>query len=310
MDLPEGYTTRPATPGDVRACLALGIAVDVEEYGEPDWDESDVRDDWARERFDMTRDTWLAYAPDGALHGFGQTWDKSPHALVVADAYAHPEGPDLYPWLVGRIVSRATEHAEVAGGTAVHVYNSEPNARRAAALRAAGFEVCRVFRRMVVDFDGPVPSPSPGPGVVIRRATDEDHPLVWELLRESFAEHFDYVPEPYDAWHARMVGSDSYRPGCWWLAEVDGVPAGVLVGQRHDENGWVKSLGTLPSARGRGVGTALLLTAFQAWQAEGVPRVGLGVDSDNSTGAMGLYERIGMRAEQRYDCYELVVTRG
>lgn len=309
MDLPDGYTTRPATPDDVRACLALGIAVDVEEYGEPDWDESDVRDDWSRERFDMDRDTWLAYAPDGTLHGFGQTWDKSPHTLVVGDAFAHPDGPDLYPWLVHRIVTRAAEHAAATdAGTTVHVYNSEPNARRAAALRAAGFDVCRVFRRMVVDFDGPLPEPAPGPGVTIRRATEADHRVVWELLTQSFAEHFDHVAEPYDAWHARMVGSDSYRPDCWWLADVDGVPAGVLVGQRHDENGWVKSLGTLPAARGRGVGTALLLTAFRAWQEQGVPRVGLGVDSDNSTGAMGLYERIGMRAEQRYDCYERVVT--
>jgi mycothiol synthase len=309
MDLPEGYTTRPATLDDVRPCFELGIAVDIEEYGEPDWDESDLRDDWARERFDLARDTWLAHAPDGTLHGFGLAWDKSPHTFVVGDVFAHPEGPDLYPWLVHRIVTRAAEHAaEGEGSATVHVYNSEPNARRAAALRAAGFEVCRVFRRMVIDFAGPVPEPAPAPGVTIRRATEADHPVVWELLTQSFAEHFDHVAEPYAAWHARMVGSDSYRPDCWWLADVDGVPAGVLVGQRHDENGWVKSLGTLPSARGRGVGTTLLLTAFRAWQEQGVPRVGLGVDSDNSTGAMGLYERIGMRAEQRYDCYELVVT--
>jgi RimJ/RimL family protein N-acetyltransferase len=52
----------------------------------------------------------------------------------------------------------------------------------------------------------------------------------------------------------------------------------------------------------------LLLTAFAAFRADGAPRVGLGVDSGNETGAMVLYERLGMRAEQRYDCWERVFT--
>lgn len=309
MDLPAGYAWRRATLDDVPAILALGRAVDVEEYGEPDWDASDVVDDLTRPRIDLARDTWLVHAPDGTLAAYARTWDKQPNALVTADVHVHPAAPDLYPWLVGRVTERAREHAAVSGETTVHVFNSEPNARRAAALRAAGYDVCRVFRRMVAPLDTEPPAPDPGPGVVIRRATEADHPLVYELNRDSFTDHFDYYDESYDAWHSAQVGSDSYRPDYWWVAEVDGVPAAFLIGQRHDDSGWVKTVGTLKHARGRGAGTALLLTAFRAFRSDGLPKVGLGVDSDNSTGAMALYERVGMRAEQRYDCYERVVTR-
>ncbi len=309
MELPAGYTTRPATPDDVRACYDLVIALDIAEYGEPDYDESDVREDWSRERFDLARDSWLVHAPDGRLMGYADAWDKRPHELVMADVFVHPDGPDLYPWLFDRVHEWLEPHVAAAGRTVVHAFNTEPNLRRAAALRDRGYDVCRVFRRMVLDPDVPVAAPAPGPGVVIRQATPDDLRTCWSVQGESFAEHFDFSPESYETWLARQTGSDSYRPQYWWLAEVDGVPAGVLIGQQHEESGWVKSLGTLPWARGRGVGTALLLTAFAAFRADGLPKVGLGVDSDNSTGAMALYERLGMRADQRYDCYERVFTR-
>lgn len=309
MDLPDGYTWRRATPDDVAAVLALGLAVDVEEYGEPDWDEADVRDDFARPRFDLDRDTWLVEAPDGSLAGYAATWDREPHAVVMADAFTHPDAPDLYPWLVATISERVREHAADSGETTARVFSSAPNARRAAALRDAGYDICRVFRRMVVDLDESVAPPAPGPGVTIRPVTPDDLPACHRIVTESFADHFGSVAEPYDVWHGHFVASDSYCPQYWWLAEVDGAPAAVLIGQRHDDKGWVKVIGTLPPARGRGAGTALLLTAFQAFRADGHARAGLGVDSDNATGAVGVYERVGMRATHRYDCYQRVLTR-
>lgn len=309
MDLPAGYTWRRATPDDVAAVLALGLAVDVEEYGEPDWEEADVREDWSRPRFDLGTDSWLVEAPDGSVAAYAAAWDKKPHELVIGDAFVHPEAPDLYPWLVATISRRTRDHAALSGAATAHVFSSAPNVRRAAALRDAGYEVCRVFRRMVIDLDGALPSPAPGAGVAIRRVVPDDLPDCHRILTESFSEHFGTVPQPYDVWYATTVASETYRPEFWWLAEVDGAPAAVLIGQQHDDLGWVKSVGTLKSARGRGAGTALLLTAFHAFREAGHPRVGLGVDSDNATGAMALYERVGMRAAQRYDCWQRVFTR-
>ena len=47
--------------------------------------------------------------------------------------------------------------------------------------------------------------------------------------------------------------------------------------------------------RRRGLGTLLLLTALSALRERGCPEAVLGVDSDNQSGAVGLYERLGMR---------------
>lgn len=302
MDLPAGHTCRPATHDDVRDIWSLVCAVDVEEFGDPDYDESDVRDDFARERFDLSRDTWLVHAPGGALVAVALAWDKRPHALMLAETAVHPDAPDLYPWLVARVSDRAAEHAAVSGQTVAHLYNSEPNARRAAAITGAGYDLVRVFRRMEVPLaDAVAPSDQR-----VRRVTPGDLSEVWRVHQESFADHYDFVPMTYDAWRRAYVESESYRPGLWWLAEEGGAVAGMLVGQVHDEKGWVKTVGVLPSARGRGLASALLRTAFAAFRDLGYDKAGLGVDSDNTTGAMALYERLGMAATRRYDLYERV----
>ena len=61
--------------------------------------------------------------------------------------------------------------------------------------------------------------------------------------------------------------------------------------------GFVDWLGVRPQWRRRGLGRALLLHAFRELHERGAGRVGLGVDSQNPTGATRLYESVGMHVE-------------
>jgi ribosomal protein S18 acetylase RimI-like enzyme len=56
--------------------------------------------------------------------------------------------------------------------------------------------------------------------------------------------------------------------------------------------------------RRRGLAEALLHRSFAELYARGKRRVGLGVDADNVTGALRLYERVGMRAVRRYGIWQ------
>ncbi|MEJ7719290.1 MAG: GNAT family N-acetyltransferase [Ilumatobacteraceae bacterium] len=58
-------------------------------------------------------------------------------------------------------------------------------------------------------------------------------------------------------------------------------------------------IGTLPSCRSTGAGRALLAAALAAWKAAGIDAASLGVDSENGTGALGLYERAGFAVTKR-----------
>ena len=60
---------------------------------------------------------------------------------------------------------------------------------------------------------------------------------------------------------------------------------------------------------GRGIGKALLLETFRAFEARRLDRVSLGVDAENASGATQLYVGIGMHEEERHDLYNLALRR-
>jgi ribosomal protein S18 acetylase RimI-like enzyme len=80
---------------------------------------------------------------------------------------------------------------------------------------------------------------------------------------------------------------------------------GFLLSRRwvHEGVGFVDLLGVAPEERRRGLGAALLSTAFAAYAAEGLREAQLGVASDNPR-ALALYERVGMTARHRIDVLE------
>jgi ribosomal protein S18 acetylase RimI-like enzyme len=69
---------------------------------------------------------------------------------------------------------------------------------------------------------------------------------------------------------------------------------------------WIGHLGVLRQARGQGLGSYLLRHAFGHYAALGRDRIGLGVDTDNSSGALALYERHGMTLDFAVDTWELI----
>jgi len=76
------------------------------------------------------------------------------------------------------------------------------------------------------------------------------------------------------------------------------------------EMGWVNLLGVRRAYRKQGLGLALLQTAFAEFSQRGKKRVGLGVDAQNLTGALGLYEKAGMHVAMQQRSYQKVLREG
>ena len=76
------------------------------------------------------------------------------------------------------------------------------------------------------------------------------------------------------------------------------------------EMGWIGSLGVLREYRHRGLATALLHQSFGDFYRRGKKRVGLGVDAQNLTGALRLYQGVGMRVARQYNIYEKELRPG
>ena len=67
----------------------------------------------------------------------------------------------------------------------------------------------------------------------------------------------------------------------------------------------VPYVGTLPAHRGRGLATGLLGEVLRRASEAGYVTASLHVDTENPTGALGVYERVGFRALYRQDSYVL-----
>ncbi len=131
------------------------------------------------------------------------------------------------------------------------------------------------------------------------------------LFEESFAEHFGAHTRPFEEWIADVEAMAGVDPTRWWIAEVDGQPAGLCIlddSKASFGDGYVRTLGVVPSARGRGVARWLLACAAADAVARGRTGLALAVDGQNTTGATDLYESVGFAIRQVIDvwCYPLV----
>jgi ribosomal protein S18 acetylase RimI-like enzyme len=137
-------------------------------------------------------------------------------------------------------------------------------------------------------------------GISIRRFDpDADVETMYRLLEEGFSEHWGFKPTPFEDWRLVMDRAD-YDPDLWLIADDEGRAVGGLIGIVPAGVGFVRDLAVLKDWRGRGIGAALLERSFNAFQKKGQDRVLLNVDASNETGAVRLYERVGMRVANRF----------
>jgi len=233
------------------------------------------------------------------------------------DFRRHDEGPlgvDLRvrPSAWGRGVADALlDRAEAAAGAerTVHCFVAERDDEGRDALERRGYRLIRHSFSMQIDFDGPPAPPEWPAGFAVRcYAGEEDIRAVYDCHQESFADHWEFRTEPFGSWRRSSVERSDFDRSLWWLAEADGELAGISLTHWHASGdrsfGWIGVLGVRKPWRGRGLGLALLRHSFADFAARGATRVGLDVDAENTTGAVRLYERAGMRPVRRLDIYE------
>lgn len=115
----------------------------------------------------------------------------------------------------------------------------------------------------------------------IRPATPDDLPLLELLERASFP----------DFWTRESLQTSLREAG--YLVLVAG-EAGFLIGWNVGDEAEIARVGVLESARGQGIGAALVERALADFRARGVTSVFLEVRADNGV-AIRLYERAGFK---------------
>jgi len=89
---------------------------------------------------------------------------------------------------------------------------------------------------------------------------------------------------------------------------VDGEPAAALIASEDEDKGFVATIGVRRPYRGTGLARLLLHTSFEEFRRRGLTSAALFVDSENATGAVRLYESVGMHVAAQWDCHEFPGT--
>jgi len=182
-----------------------------------------------------------------------------------------------------------------------------------------GYRYLRRSYRMLIQLESPPLEPVWPEGLSIRTYNpDTDLKAVFLTDQDVFRDHFGFVEEPIETGLARfehfMTGYKGFDPSLWYLAWDGDDVAGICLCRSHSYDdpdlAYVNVLGVRRRWRKRGLGLAFLHHAFGEFYRRGKRKAGLGVDAENLTGALRLYEKAGMHVHMQFDLYEKELRPG
>jgi len=219
----------------------------------------------------------------------------------------HPEwrrrglGTALLRWVEERQRAVAATHpANIA--QRLESWAHEKEAGRIALLEAHGYQIARYdyeMERPNLDDIPDLPLPA---GIELRPALEEHLRGIWETEVEVFRDHWGSVDDTEASFERKRT--DPRRDMSLWVVAWEGDQIAGQVLNRVDteaneelglKRGWVNSVGVRRPWRRRGLGRALVAESLRVLRERGMTTAGLGVDAENGTGALGIYEAVGFR---------------
>ncbi|HEX6122728.1 MAG TPA: GNAT family N-acetyltransferase [Ktedonobacterales bacterium] len=313
--LPDGFTMRHPTFADLEAVTQLIAAYQLATLGEAEITAEELRAEWSEPGHDLATDAWLVAGPDGALVAIAELWHDH-HIQFFGGVRVLPEaqGKGIGTHLSARWEARARElsaHAPDGVRVVLNCSVAETNAAAHALLEARGFSLVRHFWMMRVEMAAPPAAPAWPAGIALRPfAPERDARAVFAALDEAFSDHWGHLPMEYAIWEHFALQNPDFDPTLMLVAWDGDQVAGVANCGREANIGWVHQLAVRRPWRKRGLGRALLLYAFGAFYGRGERAVGLGVDAQNLTGALRLYEGAGMRPTRQMDRFQKELRAG
>jgi mycothiol synthase len=175
-----------------------------------------------------------------------------------------------------------------------------------AILAEAGFQPVRHFFLMRVDDLENVPEAQLPDGLEIRPVTPDHHRAIFDAEAEAFKDHWGHQEQTDDLFRT-MFAPAELDTDLWAVAwdgdEIAGVVQAWIWPEENEKlrvkRGWLERISVRRAWRRRGLARALTAVAMGKLHDAGMEDAMLGVDSENPTGALGLYEALGFVVHSR-----------
>ncbi|HEU4947107.1 MAG TPA: GNAT family N-acetyltransferase [Kribbella sp.] len=295
---PAGYRSRPTTNADVAEIHRLVATCEQELYGRAETGLDGIAADLARAGLDPATDTLLVYDPAGELAG--RAWVNRRSEVDV-----HPDhrGRGLGSSLVAWVEARARE----VGGERVVQTVSDSDRAAGALLRSRGYEPLVTAWLLEIAMPGEPVVRRPPEGITVRPFRSGDERAAYQLVEDAFDE-WQERRKSYEEWARHTVERSSFAPALSPLAfEGDELVGAVLsLDLPGTDDGYIERVAVRRDHRNRGIARLLLRHAFRAFYRQGRRTCTLWTHSD--TGALALYERVGMTVRRSSTVYSKALS--
>jgi mycothiol synthase len=326
VTLPEGYTARGAALEDVEASIELFKLWTRSVIGTDEiWNAAAVRNEWLSPGFDPAEDICLVFAPDGTLAGYIEVWTtaKPPvHPMLWGRGHPDYNGLGIGTWMLTWAENRSLKALDEIGpelrfAPRVAIHRQAADSQKL--FEDLGYRRFRSNYEMQIALDSPLPKPVWPEGISLCAYNpDRDLEAVYHTDQDVFRDHFGFVETPFEVGFKRfkhfMIGYEGFDPTLWYIAWDGDELAGICLCRPHANSdpdlGYINVLGVRRPWRKRGLGLALLNHAFGEFYLRGKRKAGLGVDAENLTGALKLYEKAGMHVHKQFDMFEKELRPG
>ncbi len=174
-----------------------------------------------------------------------------------------------------------------------------------------GYHPERYFYDMIRPDLEDIPDLSLPEGVEVREVKPEHYRKVWETDVEAFKDHWGYTDQT-DEDYQRWLKWQNLSPDLWQVAWYEDEIVGQIqnfidTGENETEGclrGHTEDICVREAWRKKGIASALIARSLKVLKNHGMKEAALGVDSDNATGALKLYQRMGFQVVR-----QLVVLR-
>lgn len=305
---PAEVAVRAPTPRDA-AEIAEVLNAHAAETGRPADETAERVGQWFElEDLDPARDMFLAVEGTRIVGYADVSAPGGERDVVNVDLRVPPGRPHVVERLLEEVERRADELGDA--GACIRAPANEGDDDYGAALSRRGFRVVRSSFTMEIDLEAPTDEPAWPAGLTSRPFVAGEERALYDAYVEAFADHWGFVAESFADWCTWNLGPNR-DASLWRLVQADDEIAALCMSapSRGDDRslGWVAVLAVRRPWRRRGLARALLLESFGLFRSLGRPRAALGVDGENTTGALALYESVGMRATSRSDTWERVL---
>jgi GNAT superfamily N-acetyltransferase len=297
--LPEQLLARPFVARDAEAFTAMYAAAELHDAGEAAIELADVVSDWARPSLDLARHSIGVWDGDQLVAGSDVYRTRRADGAVLPSHRGRGIGSALARW------TQAVCAAD--GGTRVGM--TVPAGSVGETVFAdLGYHRGWTSWVLQLPADAEIAVRPLPDGYLVRDADQATElPQVHRVIEGAFNEWPERQPFPFEDWSAAVPERRGFEP--WQMRVVTG-PDGTIVGactlMLAEHTAYVDQLAVCRAERGRGLAQALLADGFANGRDHGATVSELSTDS--RTGALPLYERLGMVLTQTWHHWQIDVT--